>query len=91
MSQPNPSHPGVVAAAEQTYHTMRGELARFLPMVRAHLQRDDNNAEIDTVCHVFDTLLRQELHNGALLGACAIVALAKQPGQRPHHPRADAR
>jgi len=60
-------------------------------MVRAQLQREDNNAEIDTVCHVFDTLLRQELHNGALLGACAIVELAKRPAEWPYHPRADTR
>lgn len=64
---------------------MRGELARFLPMVQAHLQRDANNAEIETVCHVLDTMLRQERRNGALLAACAIVELAKRPGQQPHH------
>ena len=91
MSQDHQSPPGAVAAAEQTYHAMRGELARFLPMVRRHLQHGDNNAEIDTVCHVFDTLLQQEPRNGALLGACAIVELAKRIGGKSHYPPADTR
>ena len=85
-----PPPPGVIAAAEQKYHTMRGELARFLSIVQGHLERDDCT-EIETVCHVLETMLRQDRANGALLAACAIMELAKRPGAQPHHRGADRR
>lgn len=90
MSRHVPLPSDVVAAAERTYHAMRGELARFLPMVQGHLERD-GSTEVETVCHVLDTMLRQDRGNGALLAACAIVELAKRSGQQPHHHGADKR
>jgi hypothetical protein len=81
-----PPPPGIVAAAEQDYHAMRESLATLTPMVRALLAK--RFTEVQAVTDVWLTLLCQDPRAAAMLGATAIVALAK--AQQPARPRAGA-
>lgn len=71
-----PPPPGLIAAAEQDYQARRNELATLLPIVRALLDRD-GFAEVEAVTDVWLTLLYHDPKTAALLGAAAIVQLAK--------------
>ncbi len=77
-----PPPAGIVAAAEQEYHAMRDTLAGLLPTVRTLLAA--NFTEVQTVTDVWLTLVSQDRRAAAMLGATAIVQLAKgpQPGGR---------
>jgi len=71
-----PPPPGMVAAAEQEYHAMRDQLRVLLPLIRALLAGEFT--EVQTVADVWLTLLSQDRRAAALLGATAIVQLAKR-------------
>ncbi len=70
-----PPPPGIVAAAEQDYHAMRENLATLTPMVRALLAQ--RFTEVQAVTDVWLTLLCQDPPAAAMLGATAIIQLAK--------------
>ena len=82
----HPPPPGIVAAAEQDYQAMRESLAILTPMVRALLA--ERFSDVEAVTDVWLTLLCQDPRAAALLGATAIVQLAK--AQQPARPRAGA-
>jgi hypothetical protein len=75
-----PPPPGLVAAAEQDYHTMRDELAALIPIVQALLAGD--LSEVEVVTDVWLTLRVQDPRAATLLGAVAVVQLAK--GEAPY-------
>ena len=80
MVNREPPSPGMVATAEQEYHAMQDQLAALLPLVRALLA--SQFTEVQTVADVWITLLSQDVRAASLLGATAIVQLAKQRDHR---------
>ncbi len=75
-----PPPPGIVAAAEQEYHGMRDTLATLTRMVRDLLT--EQFTEVQAVGDVWLTLMCQDPRAAALLGAIAIVQLAKLEDRR---------
>ncbi len=71
--EPAPAH--VIAAAEQDYQAMRQTLAAFIPTVRALLA--ELPTEVEAVTEVWLTLVSQDRRAAAMLGATAIVQLAR--------------
>jgi hypothetical protein len=65
----------MVAAAEQEYHAMRDQLTVLLPLVRALA---GEFTEVQTVADIWLTLRSRDRRAAALLGATAIVQLAKR-------------
>ncbi len=71
--EPAPAH--IIAAAEQDYQAMRQMLAAFIPTVRALLA--ELPTEVEAVTEVWLTLVSQDRRAAAMLGAAAIVQLAR--------------
>jgi len=68
-----PPPPGLVAAAEQDYHAMRGELAEIKKIIRKLLA--GRHGEVEAVSDLWLTLFGQDPRSVAFLAATAIVQL----------------
>jgi hypothetical protein len=70
-----PPPAGLVAAAEQDYHAILGELATLTDRVRALME--GGFTEFEAVTDVWLTLRLQDQGRASFLGAAAIMRLAK--------------
>jgi len=72
---------GVLAAAEQDYHTMRARMAEAVQGARLLLEGRDS--EVEAFADVYWMLSRRtDAHIAAAMGAAAIMHLAKQSKDR---------
>lgn len=70
-----PPPPGLVAAAEQDYHSLQSELANLISKARELMAA--RHTEVEALTDLWLTLLWQDPRRVALLGATAVVELVK--------------